>query len=187
MTRNVSLNAQRINEANVSFSLQYMNASAEANTLTNTLLSTIRLQRHLGARIIISTQEPTISPALLDLSSVTIVHRFTSPEWLRTLKQHLAAAASDLVGPKTDLSDSGETGSTDDGIEKRRGDTARQIFSDIVKLRAGEALLFSPSAMVGVERGPAGKIGMKRLGAAYLKIRVRKRLTTDGGKSVMAS
>jgi hypothetical protein len=74
-----------------------MNNSAEALTFTNTLLSTIRLQRHLGTRIIISTQEPSISSALLDLSSVTIVHRFTSPEWMRCLQAHLAAAAIDVL------------------------------------------------------------------------------------------
>lgn len=71
-----------------------MNKSVEASSLTESLLSIIRLQRHLGVRIIISTQEPTISPRLLDLSSVTIVHRFTSPEWLRALEQHLTGAAA---------------------------------------------------------------------------------------------
>jgi hypothetical protein len=169
------------------FSLKYMNTSTEANTLTSTLLATIRLQRHLGARIIVSTQEPNISPALLDLSSITIVHRFTSPEWLRILKRHLAAAASDLVDEKSELSNTGETSSIDEGMERRNNDTTKKIFSDIVKLRAGEALLFSPSAMVGLERSSTGEIGMKRLGSAYLKVRVRKRLTIDGGKSVMAS
>jgi hypothetical protein len=58
---------------------KYMNESGEASALTEQLLATIRLQRHLGARVIISTQEPTVSPRLLDLCSVTIVHRFTSP------------------------------------------------------------------------------------------------------------
>ncbi|KAH8772402.1 hypothetical protein BGZ57DRAFT_984554 [Hyaloscypha finlandica] len=61
---------------------KYMDASVEVLTFTNTLLATVRLQRHLGAQIIVSTQEPTISPALLDLCSVTIVHRFTSPATL---------------------------------------------------------------------------------------------------------
>ena len=74
---------------------KFMNTSADALTFTNNLLSTIRLQRHLGARVIISTQEPTISPVLLDLSNVTIVHRFTSPQWLQTLKGHLAGVAAD--------------------------------------------------------------------------------------------
>ena len=71
---------------------KYMNAdeSGSAGTLTNSLLATIRLQRHLGLRVVISTQEPTVSPKLLDLCSITIVHRFTSPDWMKTLRGHLA-------------------------------------------------------------------------------------------------
>lgn len=150
-----------------------MNASSEASTLTETLLATVRLQRHLGARIIISTQEPTVSPKLLDLSSVTIVHRFTSPGWLRTLEDHLAGAASKLLTIEEDE----EEVSGNQSVAKR-------VFGEIVKLRVGEALLFSPSAVVGVDG--LGKKGLRRLGATFLKIRVRSRLTTDGGKSVMA-
>lgn len=154
-----------------------MNASSEASTLTETLLATIRLQRHLGARIIISTQEPTISPALLDLSSVTIVHRFTSPEWLKALEGHLAGAASKLL-----RTDDNEDGGQQISI-------ATKVFSEIVKLRVGEALLFSPSAIIAVDNGArkTGTDGLKRLGAGFLKIRIRSRLTTDGGKSVMAT
>ena len=159
-----------------------MNASAEADTLTSTLLSTIHLQRHLGARIIISTQEPTISLSLLDLSSVTIVHRITSPEWLRSLKEQLAAAASDLTDQKPQLMEIGNNPPSDPIKEG----TAKRVFTDIMKLRVGEALLFSPSAIVGLEEGPEGVIVIERLGTDYLKIRVRKRLTTDGGKSDMA-
>jgi len=156
---------------------QYMNSSTEANNLTENLLYTIRMQRHLGARIIISTQEPTISPALLDLSSVTIVHRFTSPEWLRTLERHLAGAASKLL--KND---------EDEDERKSQGTVARELFNEIVKLRVGEALLFSPSAVIGLDdAGEEGEEQLRRLGAAYVKIRVRSRLTDDGGKSVMAA
>ena len=54
-------------------------------------------ERHLGSRIIISTQEPTISPELLDLCSMILVHRFTSPEWMRCLRAHLAAVSSDVA------------------------------------------------------------------------------------------
>jgi hypothetical protein len=75
---------------------KFMTNSAECQSLTESLLATIRLQRHLGARVLISTQEPTISPRLLDLCSITIVHRFTSPDWLATLKQHLAGASSSV-------------------------------------------------------------------------------------------
>jgi hypothetical protein len=53
-----------------------------------------------------------------------------------------------------------------------------------VKLRVGEALLFSPSAIVGLEEGKISRLRM--LGASYMEVRVRQRLTAEGGKSVMA-
>lgn len=59
---------------------KYMTETDEDQVFTESLLSAIRLQRHNGTRIIISTQEPTISPGLLDLCSITIVHRFASPD-----------------------------------------------------------------------------------------------------------
>ncbi|KAG9236754.1 hypothetical protein BJ875DRAFT_503157 [Amylocarpus encephaloides] len=154
---------------------KYMDTSAEASSLTETLLSTVRLQRHLGTRIIVSTQEPTVSPALIDLSSVTIVHRFTSPTWLKTLEEHLAGASSILLEEENDS----ET--------KTKGNVAKKIFSEIVKLRVGEALLFSPSAVVELETAEDGSRQLKGMGGGYLKIRTRARLTTDGGKSEMAS
>jgi hypothetical protein len=156
-----------------------MNTSAEALTLTNTLLSTVRLQRHLGARVIVSTQEPTISPALLDLSSVTIVHRFTSPEWLLSLKRHLAGATSNILSG--DDADSGDSASSRD-----KGGSAKGLFAKVVNLRVGEALLFAPSAMVNLETDDVGSVTLKRLGDGFLKIRVRMKLTADGGESVMA-
>jgi hypothetical protein len=153
--------------------LKYMNAGAEASTLTNTLLSTIRLQRHLGTRVFISTQEPTISPKLLDLCSITIVHRFTSPEWLRCLRSHLAA-----------LSDH------DDDSSQSSKVLMINTFNQIVRLRVGEALIFAPSAIIGVEKkqneNGVEEPEMKRLGMGYLKIKVRARVTLDGGKSVFA-
>jgi hypothetical protein len=158
-----------------------MNASAEAETLTNTLLSTIRLQRHLGARIIISTQEPTISPRLLDLCSVTIVHRFTSPDWMRSLKQHLAGAA--VISHEADDSNDDESSSGS------KSDTTKDLFGQIVTLRVGQALLFSPNAIVGWKMEPNGQdvSSVKRLGARFLKLQIRYRITEDGGKSVMAN
>ncbi|KFY83986.1 hypothetical protein V500_09690 [Pseudogymnoascus sp. VKM F-4518 (FW-2643)] len=160
---------------------KFMNESAEAQTLTATLLTTIRLQRHLGARIIISTQEPTISPDLLDLCSVTIVHRFTSPDWMKTLKAHLAAAASDMTEPEQVAGDQ-----VTEPNPRAKGQTASVIFTKIVELEVGEALLFSPSAMVGVDVASNGG-WYARLGAGVLKVRVRSRLTTDGGKSILAA
>jgi hypothetical protein len=114
--------------------------------LINTLLSTIRLQRHLGARVIISTQEPTISPALLDLSSVTTVHRFTSSEWLRILKRHLAGAASDLVGGDV-IDPERPAGSRDEA------GMAKGLFADIMNLRVGKhyCLRLVPSDLLGLD------------------------------------
>ncbi|KAJ6443238.1 P-loop containing nucleoside triphosphate hydrolase [Purpureocillium lavendulum] len=188
---------------------KYMTDSAECDTLTKALLTTIRLQRHQGARVIISTQEPTISPKLLDLCSVTIVHRFTSPDWLRALKSHLAGATVLNQGYGVAKHEDGSLMHPDIGME---------LFSQIVGLRTGEALLFAPSAVVGVRRfahesvstetsssevksedshatavdhddGSEKAIAISelvRLGHGVMKIRIRKRITQDGGRSVMA-
>ncbi|KAJ4158622.1 uncharacterized protein LMH87_009140 [Akanthomyces muscarius] len=132
---------------------KYMTGSVESETLTERLLSAIRLQRHLAARVFISTQEPTISPKLLDLCSATIVHRFTSPEWLQTLKAHLAGAS--VLGAST--SSRGSSHDDDGDVLAtpvlRSGSSERllaEIFRQIVSLRTGEALLFAPNAAVGV-------------------------------------
>jgi hypothetical protein len=53
-------------------------------------LKAVREQRHKGARIIVATQEPTISPKFLDLCSMTIVHAFDSPDWFKALKVSLS-------------------------------------------------------------------------------------------------
>jgi len=60
----------------------------------------------------------------------------------------------------------------------------------IINLKAGEALLFVPSAILDVEN-VVGQGGMTtwrlgKLGISYLKVRVRHRLTSDGGRSVLA-
>lgn len=203
---------------------KYMGDSAESEALTKSLLSTIRVQRHVGARVIISTQEPTISPKLLDLCSVTIVHRFTSPDWMATLKQHLAGASKRTGDSGRDKSDE-EDCEEESGVVPLRLDPStlvEDLFSEIVSLRPGQALIFSPSAVVGLkdsepaeqhaientsfgvftngnsedgssrnasstngERGSQAKI--VRLGNGVLKVRVRKRITQDGGRSIMAS
>ena len=61
----------------------------------------------------------------------------------------------------------------------------------MVNLKPGEALLFSPSAMLRVTKEVIRKgittEKVKKLGMHYMKIRVRKRLTADGGRSIMAT
>ncbi|KAL8717831.1 MAG: hypothetical protein Q9225_004970 [Loekoesia sp. 1 TL-2023] len=149
----------------------FMTGTDQSSMLTESLLSVIRKQRHSGTRVVIATQEPTLSPKLLDLCSMTIVHRFTSPEWLQALKAHLAGA-SDLGG------------------EDPQGNI-KKTFRMIVTLEAGEALLFSPAALLEVadhesmttSRHP---LEVRKLGLRYANMRVRKRLTEDGGRSTLA-
>jgi DNA helicase HerA-like ATPase len=54
--------------------------------LSNAIVDSVRLMRHDGLRVLISTQSPTtMPPELLELASVTILHRFQSAEWGRYL------------------------------------------------------------------------------------------------------
>ncbi|KAF8459789.1 hypothetical protein BDZ91DRAFT_665275, partial [Kalaharituber pfeilii] len=189
---------------------KYMTDTPASRTLTDQLLSIIRQQRHFGARIIIATQEPTISPRLMDLASVTIIHRFNSPEWFNTLRKHLSIVSSG-------------------------GKDAADLFERIVSLRVGEALVFAPSALlidetpllkgqasssaattlvadlwdapIGPENGAwdlsasmaseVPKLGslpleidqnelpIKKMNAEFFKVKVRRRITADGGRSVV--
>jgi hypothetical protein len=182
---------------------KYMTDSQECQALTEALLATIRLQRHLGARVVISTQEPTISPKLLDLCSVTIVHRFTSPDWLGALRRHLAGVSTGgKLLEKAERLKSMAHGDDhcEDGELEIEGlgaltlgdaDPSLELFSRIVDLRVGEALMFAPSAIIGVKRRRDGeakeKVDVKRLAHGVLKVRIRNRTTADGGRSIMAA
>ncbi|KAL8863598.1 MAG: hypothetical protein Q9178_000279 [Gyalolechia marmorata] len=150
---------------------KFMSSSDTSLAFTDSLVSAIRLQRHYGTRVIMATQEPTIAPKLLDLCSMTIVHRFTSPNWMLALKGHLAGVSYQ-----------------GDGASERNTD---QIFQTIVNLEAGQALFFSPSAMLEVSESATNAsrhdAKIDKLGLQYVKMRVRGRLTTDGGRSVMAA
>ena len=159
-----------------------MNSSVEASAFTETLVSVVRLQRHLAARVIISTQEPTISTTLLNLCSVTIVHRFTSPEWLRILKNHIAGASDSPFSSKKIITAYPERQDQENGETENY---SASLFSRIVHLRVGDALLFCPSAIIeaGVEDD---HVNYYRLGANYLGVRIRSRLTLDGGRSVIS-
>lgn len=132
---------------------QYINSTSAAETFVESLLSVIKLQRHYDARVLISTQESSISPKLLDLCSLIVVHRFSSSEWLLMLSKQIC-------------------------IDKIR---TEDIYHHIMKLRVSETLMFSSSSMMSW----SDEKNSKRLNAAYLKIKVRKRLTFDDKKSVV--
>jgi len=97
---------------------KFLTATGAGDVFTSSLLRIVREQRHKGARVVISTQEPTISPALLDLCSMTFVHRFSSPAWLALLRKHLVGANDP------------------------------DLMQEIVGLRVGECIVFAPTAVL---------------------------------------
>ncbi|KAI0880029.1 uncharacterized protein GGS22DRAFT_182660 [Annulohypoxylon maeteangense] len=175
---------------------KYMDETVECETLTNNLLSAIRLQRHLGARVIVSTQEPTISPKLLDLCSITVVHRFTSPDWLNMLKKHIAgiprASKMDKIGDiqqDVDRKGGADVPRSMHEIVAASSDPYTELFSHIVELRTGEAFVFAPSAIIdfGKRNSQLKKIESTRLAHRIMRVIMRARITTDGGRSIMAT
>ncbi|KAJ6457687.1 hypothetical protein C8R45DRAFT_1184394 [Mycena sanguinolenta] len=123
--------------------------------LTQSISNIIRLQRHLGTRVIIATQEPTVvPPTILDLASTIICHRFSSPAWCAHLARHVSAGnASESAG----------------------------WFDQVMTLPTGHALVFSPAALISSDENGDGV-----LGRGCLKMKVRSRLTLDGGASLLA-
>jgi len=136
--------------------IQYMIDTPGATDLNEFLLTVIRQQRHFGARVIVSTQEPTISTQLIDLCAITVIHRFTSPDWLRALKTHISISSSST-----------------------EGEDEKYLFRKIVNLRTGEALIYAPTAVLG--KDPTGKL--TKATEELLKVSIRKRVTWDGGQS----
>ncbi|KAJ4286312.1 hypothetical protein N0V90_013346 [Kalmusia sp. IMI 367209] len=132
---------------------KYMLKVPGAKALNETLLDTIRLQRHYGARVVISTQEPTLLTDLIALCSVTIIHRFSSPKWLSAIKRHI---------PTTEDGDS--------------------LMRRIESLRTGTAMVYSPNAVLGHDGNDNWITGMSKM----INVNIRKRITSDGGQSVLA-
>lgn len=130
-----------------------------AKELTKTFLNIIRQQRHLGVRTIISTQEPTISPKLIDLCSITIMHRFSSPEWYKTIQKHVPMNCANILSNVDDVSD---------GLYR------------ISSLRTGEAIVFAPSARLVSEDGAV--LDVKH---STFRMMMRNRITWDGGRTIL--
>ena len=65
------------------------------------------------------------------------------------------------------------------------------MFQQIVNLTTGEALVFAPSAVVDLHENEDSKAltglnAVKQQGTNVFKIMIRKRITVDGGKSIVA-
>lgn len=144
--------------------------NAAAKQFTGKLLKTIREQRHIGARIVIATQEPTLDTSLLDLCSITMVHRCTSPAWFEVLKKHVAGLYLS-AGNRSN----GEGGGDSKSLDKA-------LFARIVALKLGESLLFCPTAAMEIDGEE-----IKRMLDDFVTFRTRARLTADGGATKVAS
>ncbi|TFK29354.1 hypothetical protein FA15DRAFT_610541 [Coprinopsis marcescibilis] len=158
---------------------KYLMPGKASSGLTKSLMRLIRQQRHLSMRVLISTQEPTVvPPVLLDLCSVTILHRFTSPSWWQHLIQHVSADFS-----KSDA------------------------FDQVVRLQTGQAMILAPSGLSVISRPSVTPDNSKstdkkgkskdtsaifkeptvaHLGRRYIIMKTRRRVTTDGGASLLA-
>ena len=86
---------------------------------------------------------------------------------------------------------------TQSGGHIQHSDEARSLVPDvsnklsfmnqIVDLNVGEALLFAPGAILERASDETYSQGLCRLGAGYMVVKIRKRLTEDGGKSVLCA
>jgi hypothetical protein len=124
--------------------------------------------------------------AFLDLCSMAFVHRSTSPNWIRCLRSHLAAVASDDPGKAGELGDRGaELGK--EGNARVKNGTARRIYKEVGRLKVGETLLSAPIAAVDLDAEGGGDLRLQKLGTGLLMIRVRSMLMADREKNVMAS
>jgi hypothetical protein len=102
---------------------QYILDNPSSKVLSNYLATLIRLQRHKGVCVVISTQEPTVSTNLIALCLVTVIYRFTSPAWYLALKKHISAI-----------------------------DNYKDIMREIKGLKTGAALVYALNAVLGKDK-----------------------------------
>lgn len=165
-----------------------MTDTPAAKQLTESLLAIIRQQRHYGVRVIISTQEPTINPRLIDLCSVTVIHRFYSPDWFNALRKHIAPSRArgsrsknrGRSRPQSTGFGAGESDENSWDSGDGEDENGVELFKNISALGTGEALVFAPSAILGIEES-----GKAKKADSLFKMKMRKRVTWDGGKSMV--
>ena len=148
--------------------------NSDTARLTQSISSIIRLQRHLATRVIIATQvgwhrlivmhspcsphvqEPTVIPSTMLDLASFIICHRFTSP---SWCRHLARHVS--------AGDNAETA---------------QWFQDVMLLATGQCVVFSPSALVMTSNDSSVRL----LGRDFLKLRVRPRLTLDGGTSLLA-
>ncbi|KAG9038321.1 hypothetical protein FRB95_001733 [Tulasnella sp. JGI-2019a] len=109
--------------------------------------------------MILSTQEPTVIPsALLDLCTITIMHRFSSVGWFDHLSKHVSS------------------------------EFTHEAFDTVVRLRTGQAIVLAPAGLGVFKKGGEddSKKRVANFGRRWLLVKTRRRLTKDGGASILA-
>ncbi|KIJ59412.1 hypothetical protein HYDPIDRAFT_177831 [Hydnomerulius pinastri MD-312] len=161
---------------------KYLSTNRAVAGLTKALLTLTREQRHLAMRVINIIQEPTVvPPVLLDLFTVAIMHRFSSPSWWDHLARHVSVDIS-----------------VDEGFDR------------IVKLQTGEAIVLTPSG-IGVfpadsdagqsksmstpssppspkdspKPTPKAMLRLNQFGRRFVLMKTRASVPMDGGASVL--
>jgi hypothetical protein len=77
--------------------------------LTNAIVESVREMRHKGTSVVIASQNPPSVPReIIELSSVLIAHKFTSPQWLEHIRKVNAAFGRDLTPPQLAMLPPGE-------------------------------------------------------------------------------
>lgn len=160
----------------------YLRGGAAAINFIQGLEKTIREQRHKGTRVIVATQEPTVGTEFLDLCDMTIVHRFTSPEWLKILQNKVGGASKDAqMKRKRALAALTNQGDNANSTQADENPSLVSLLDEIMTLKVGESLLFSSTAMLEIQGDQ-----ITELGSAYVKLKTRTRISKDGGQSKTA-
>ncbi|OBZ76986.1 hypothetical protein A0H81_03799 [Grifola frondosa] len=137
---------------------KYLAANKGNSGLTRALLSLIRQQRHLAMRVVLSTQGKANSRASCAsrFMQCRYIAQVLSPSWWEHIVKHVSAKLSD------------------------------DAFDQVVKLRAGESIILAPAGF-GVFSGSngSGQQELCQFGRRFILAKTRKRVTADGGASIL--
>ena len=122
--------------------------------------------------------EPTVVPSvLIDLCSVTIFHRFSSPSWWEHIIKHISADVSatgfDLVVKlKVWIHFVFESGRL-------------SAYTVLRSIQTGEAVVLAPSGLYVSNSGSKDIKDVMQYGRLFLCVRIRQRVTKDVGASIL--
>jgi len=121
----------------------------------------------------VPTEPTVVPPVLLDLCSVAFIHRFSSPSWWEHLRKHVSANLSEEQGFDT--------------VVGLKVGVLAAILATSPHHRAcqtGEAVVLAPSALV-TKKDTTASDGVGHLGRRYMVVKTRRRVTADGGASIL--